>query len=66
MAKLAGFRRTLYRVLAVKHGARTCVVVDGCMSDSLRPALYGRRYHIERAGVPVVVGTERADLGRRS
>ncbi len=49
---------TLYRVLAVKHGARTFVVVDGCMSDSLRPALYGRRYHIERAGVPVAVGTE--------
>ena len=41
---------TLYRVLTVKHGARTFVVVDGGMSDNPRPALYGSRYHIERAG----------------
>ncbi len=34
---------TLYRVLAVKHGARTYVVVDGGMSDNPRPALYGSR-----------------------
>jgi diaminopimelate decarboxylase len=41
---------TLYRVLTVKHGARTFVVVDGGMSDNPRPALYGSRYHIERVG----------------
>jgi diaminopimelate decarboxylase len=41
---------TLYRVLAVKHGARTYVVVDGGMSDNPRPALYGSRYTVEQAG----------------
>ena len=49
---------TLYRVLAVKHGARTFVVVDGGMSDNPRPALYGSRYHIERAGAHTAAGTE--------
>ena len=49
---------TLYRVLAVKHGARTFVVVDGGMSDNPRPALYGSRYHIERAGAHTGAGTE--------
>ena len=49
---------TLYRVLAVKHGARTFVVVDGGMSDNPRPALYGSRYHIERAGAPAAASTE--------
>jgi diaminopimelate decarboxylase len=43
---------TLYRVLAVKHGARTFVVVDGGMSDNPRPALYGSRYSVARAGSP--------------
>jgi diaminopimelate decarboxylase len=43
---------TLYRVLAVKRGARTFVVVDGGMSDNPRPALYGSRYHVERVGSP--------------
>jgi diaminopimelate decarboxylase len=56
---------TLYRVLTVKHGARTFVVVDGGMSDNPRPALYGSRYHIERAGVPAAAGTEpRIVVGR--
>jgi len=41
---------TLYRVLTVKRGARTFVVVDGGMSDNPRPALYGSRYHVERVG----------------
>jgi diaminopimelate decarboxylase len=41
---------TLYRVLAVKRGARTFVVVDGGMSDNPRPALYGSRYHVARVG----------------
>ena len=49
---------TLYRVLTVKHGARTFVVVDGGMSDNPRPALYGSRYHIERAGTRTAAGTE--------
>jgi diaminopimelate decarboxylase len=49
---------TLYRVLAVKHGARTFAVVDGGMSDNPRPALYGSRYHIERAGAHTAAGTE--------
>ena len=49
---------TLYRVLAVKHGARTFVVVDGGMSDNPRPALYGSRYHIERAGAHTAAGNE--------
>jgi diaminopimelate decarboxylase len=39
---------TLYRVLAVKHGAagRTFVAVDGGMSDNPRPELYGARYSV--------------------
>jgi len=37
---------TLYRVLAVKRGARTFVVVEAAMSDNPRPALYGSRYHV--------------------
>lgn len=41
---------TLYRVLAVKHGVRTFVVVDGGMSDNPRPALYGSRYTATRVG----------------
>ncbi|GAA4487864.1 diaminopimelate decarboxylase [Actinoallomurus oryzae] len=41
---------TLYRVVAVKHGARTFVVVDGGMSDNPRPALYGSRYSVARIG----------------
>jgi len=41
---------TVYRVLAVKHGARTFVVVDGGMSDNPRPALYGSRYTVARVG----------------
>jgi diaminopimelate decarboxylase len=57
-AIIGGAGVTLYRVLAVKHGARTFVVVDGGMSDNPRPALYGSRYHIERAGAPAAAGTE--------
>jgi diaminopimelate decarboxylase len=38
-------------VLTVKHAKRTYVVVDGGMSDNPRPALYGSRYTIERAGL---------------
>ena len=49
---------TLYRVLTVKHGARTFVVVDGGMSDNPRPMLYGSRYHIERAGTRIAAETE--------
>jgi len=49
---------TLYRVLTVKRGARTFVVVDGGMSDNPRPALYGSRYHVERVGSPAVDHTE--------
>ena len=41
---------TVYRVLAVKHGVRTFVVVDGGMSDNPRPALYGSRYTAARVG----------------
>jgi diaminopimelate decarboxylase len=41
---------TLYRVLAVKQGVRTFVVVDGGMSDNPRPALYGSRYTVARVG----------------
>jgi diaminopimelate decarboxylase len=49
---------TLYRVLTVKRGPRTFVVVDGGMSDNPRPALYGSRYHVERAGTPAPAATE--------
>ena len=49
---------TLYRVLTVKRGARTFVVVDGGMSDNPRPALYGSRYHVERVGSPAADHTE--------
>jgi len=41
---------TIYRVLGVKHGVRTFVVVDGGMSDNPRPALYGSRYAVAPAG----------------
>jgi diaminopimelate decarboxylase len=37
---------TIYRVLAVKHGVRTFVAVDGGMSDNPRPCLYGARYPV--------------------
>jgi diaminopimelate decarboxylase len=49
---------TLYRVLAVKHDARTYVVVDGGMSDNPRPALYGSHYSIELAGTRADARTE--------
>ncbi|HUK69084.1 MAG TPA: diaminopimelate decarboxylase [Streptosporangiaceae bacterium] len=49
---------TLYRVLTVKHGARTYVVVDGGMSDNPRPALYGSRYTIERVAARGSAETE--------
>ena len=49
---------TLYRVLAVKRGARLFVVVDGGMSDNPRPALYGSRYHVERVGTRAAAKTE--------
>ena len=48
---------TLYRVLTVKRGPRTLVVVDGGMSDSERPAPHGRR-HIERVGTPTAAPAE--------
>lgn len=38
---------TLYRVLAVKHGTRMSVVLDGGMSDGTRPA---RHTDIKRVG----------------
>jgi diaminopimelate decarboxylase len=56
---------TLYRVLTVKRGARTFVVVDGGMSDNPRPALYGSRYHVERAGTPAAAATERMTVAGR-
>src|SRR5260221_3221022 len=49
---------TLYRVLTVKRGARTFVVVDGGMSDNPQPALHGSRYHVERVGSPAADHTE--------
>jgi diaminopimelate decarboxylase len=41
---------TLYRVLTVKRGPRTVVVVDGGISDSPRPAPHGGGRHVERVG----------------
>ncbi|HEX8867499.1 MAG TPA: diaminopimelate decarboxylase [Lentzea sp.] len=41
---------TLYRVCAVKRGARTFVAVDGGMSDNPRPALYGAKYAVRLVG----------------
>jgi diaminopimelate decarboxylase len=49
---------TLYRVITVKHGVRSLVVVDGGMSDNPRHALYGSRYHIARVGSPAADHTE--------
>jgi diaminopimelate decarboxylase len=49
---------TLYRVLTVKRGPRTLVVVDGGMSDSVRPAPHGGRCHIERVGSPTAAPAE--------
>jgi diaminopimelate decarboxylase len=43
---------TVYRVVAVKRGARTFVAVDGGMSDNPRPALYGSRYSVRLLGRP--------------
>jgi len=34
----------LYRVGAVKRGARTYVAVDGGMADNIRPTAYGAKY----------------------
>ncbi len=56
---------TLYRVVTVKRGTRTFVVVDGGMSDNPRPALYGSRYHVERAGSHAAAGTERVTVAGR-
>lgn len=41
---------TVYRVCAVKRGARTFVAVDGGMSDNARPSLYGARYTARLVG----------------
>jgi diaminopimelate decarboxylase len=49
-AIVAAAGMTLYRVLAVKPGVRTFVVVDGGMSDNPRPALYGSHYSVARVG----------------
>jgi len=40
----------LYRVIAIKHGIRTFVAVDGGMSDNPRPALYGAQYTMRLVG----------------
>jgi diaminopimelate decarboxylase len=55
---------TLYRVLAIKHGTRTYVVVDGGMSDNPRPALYGSHYAIERVGSPAAATRPMVVVGR--
>ena len=49
---------TLYRVLTVKRGRRTTVVVDGGMSDSERPAPPGGRRQVERVGAPTTAPAE--------
>jgi len=41
---------TLYRVVSVKHGARTHVAVDGGMGDNLEPMLYGTRFEAAVVG----------------
>jgi diaminopimelate decarboxylase len=41
---------TLYRVVTIKHGARTHVAVDGGMGDNLEVSLYGQPF------APFVVG----------
>jgi diaminopimelate decarboxylase len=56
---------TLYRVLSVKHGARTCVVVDGDMGDSAQRALHGSRHDIVRIGHPAASKTEPMTVVRR-
>jgi diaminopimelate decarboxylase len=56
---------TLYRVITVKHGARSLVVVDGGMSDNPRHALYGSRYHIVRVGSPAADHTETMTVAGR-
>lgn len=35
---------TLYRVVTVKHSARTFVAIDGGMADNLEVSLYGQRF----------------------
>ncbi len=57
-AIVGGAGVTLYRVLTVKHGARTVVVVDGAMTGNPGPVLNGSRYHVERAGLLPAAGTE--------
>jgi diaminopimelate decarboxylase len=59
---------TLYRVLAVKHGPRHLVVVDGGMSDNPRPAPDGGRgrHSIERIGAPATAQTEPMTVVGRS
>ena len=41
---------TLYRIVTIKHAARTHVAVDGGMGDNLEHSLYGQRF------TPLVVG----------
>jgi diaminopimelate decarboxylase len=49
---------TLYRVLSVKHGARTSVVVDGYLCDSAQAARRGSRHDIVPIGYPAGSKTE--------
>jgi diaminopimelate decarboxylase len=53
---------TLYRVLTVKRGPRTLVVVDGGTSDSERSAPHAGRRHIERVGTPAAAPAEPATV----
>ncbi len=55
---------TLYTVGAVKEipGVRTYVGVDGGMTDNIRPALYGARYHAVVAGRAAAVPDQRVTI----
>lgn len=55
---------TLYRVVTVKHGARTHVAVDGGMSDNLEVALYGQPFEpsLEKAEPGGAVELEMVDV----
>jgi len=55
---------TLYRVLTVKHGARTFVAVDGGMGDNLEVALYGQRFEAAIGARPTATGERVTVVGR--
>lgn len=56
---VASSAMTLYRVVTVKHGAKTFVAVDGGMGDNLEVALFGQRFE-------AAIADRMGDAGRQT